>query len=80
MKRPIEKETGLTLTLVATLAVAACNQAEERTYEVDATDESGGELIVREVDPEAVPVEIPEVEMTNVPADEAEAGEETGAN
>lgn len=80
MKRPIEKETGLTLTLVATLAVAACNQAQERSYEVDATDEGGGELIVSDVDPNAVPVELPKVEMTNVPAEEAEAEEETDPN
>ena len=64
MKRPTEHGSGLTLSLVASLAVAACSQAQERSYEVDATDESGGDLIVTEVDPDAVPVDLPEVEMT----------------
>lgn len=80
MKRSTEHGTGLTLSLVATLAVAACSQAQERKYEVDAKDKSGGELIVTEVDPDAVPVDLPEVEMTSVPDDETEAAEESGAD
>lgn len=65
----------ITLAMVASLALAACNQAqEEKTYEAAVEDESGGELIVRDVDPDEVPVDIPDVEMTNVPA--AEEGQE----
>jgi uncharacterized protein GlcG (DUF336 family) len=59
----------ITLAMVAALAVAACNQAqEEKSYEADVVDESGGELIVTQPDPDAVPVDLPETEMTNVPA------------
>ena len=47
-------------------ALAACGEAEEPTYETDVVDESGGELIVNEPDPNAVPVTIPETEMTPV--------------
>lgn len=68
------------VSLTAALALAACGEAEETTYEVDATDESGGELIVTEEDPEAVEVDLPETEMTNVPPEEMadeDMGEET---
>lgn len=80
MKQYDEHSPRLTLALVATLAVAACNQADERkSYEADVEDQSGGELIVSEPDPDAVEVDLPETEMTNVPADESVAGEgETG--
>ena len=44
MKRPIEHGTGLTLSLVATLAVAACNQAQERQYEAGAKDKGGKDV------------------------------------
>jgi len=37
------------------------------TYAVDATDESGGELIVTEPAPGAVEVDTPDTPMTNVP-------------
>ena len=47
-------------------ALAACGEAEDTTYETDTVDESGGELIVNEPDPNAVPVTIPETEMTPV--------------
>lgn len=58
----------LTLAAVAALAVAACNQADEdKTYEADVVDESGGELIITQPAPDAVPVDLPETEMTNVP-------------
>ncbi len=67
---------NLTLALVATLAVAACNQAEERSYETDVEDTSGGELIVSEEDRNAVDVDLPETEMTSVPTEEpAQTGE-----
>ena len=58
---------------LAALALAACGAQEETTYEADATDESGGELIVTPEDPEAVPVDIPETEMTPVAPDEGAA-------
>lgn len=61
---------------LAALALAACGAQEEKSYEVDATDESGGDLIVSEVDPEAVPVDTPDTEMTPVAP---EAGMEEGA-
>lgn len=60
---------------LAALALAACGQQEEKTYEADAEDMSGGELIVTEQDPAAVEVDIPETEMTMVPGGEVEAQE-----
>lgn len=62
----------LALATAAALSVAACNQAEDKTYETDVVDESGGELIVTQPDPDAVPVDLPETEMTNVPVTEGE--------
>ncbi|WP_394730495.1 hypothetical protein [Altererythrobacter sp. GH1-8] len=76
MRRSREHGSGLTLALVASFAVAACNQAQEKSYEADVEDVSGGELIVSEPDPDAVDVDLPETEMTNVPADESEASGE----
>ncbi|MEE4289822.1 MAG: hypothetical protein V2J14_10665 [Erythrobacter sp.] len=62
------------------LMLAACaGEEEERNYEVDAEDLSGGELQVREVEEGEVPVDVPEVEMTNVPPEDAGAMEEGGA-
>lgn len=58
------------LALCGAALLAACAEQEEKTYEVDATDESGGELIVSDVDPEAVPVDTPDTEMRNVTPDE----------
>lgn len=67
---------GALLALGGAAMLAACGAQEEKTYEVDATDESGGELIVSDVDPEAVPVDTPDTEMTNVtPEEEAAAGD-----
>ena len=69
MRKFDEHPPRITLAMVATLAVAACSQAqEEKSYETNVVDESGGELIVTQPDPDAVPVDIPETEMTNVPA------------
>ncbi len=71
-----------TLPLAAAFALAACGaEPEETAYEVDATDEGGGELIVTQPDPDAVPVDTPDTPMTNVPeegapADEAQADTE----
>jgi hypothetical protein len=60
---------ALALLAGAPLALAACADAdpveeEEATYETGVTDESGGELIVREADEPAVAVDLPETEMT----------------
>lgn len=62
------------LPVVATLMLAACGTKEETSYEVDTEDQSGGELIVSEVDPDAVPVDTPDTEMTPVAP-----GEDQGA-
>ncbi len=50
---------------VAALALASCSQ--EPTYEADAVDQSGGELIVTTPTPSAVPVEEPTTPMTMGP-------------
>ena len=64
------------LPLGAALALASCGgEAEEPTYEADAEDMSGGELIVTEEDPDAVPVDTPDTPMTPVPEEGAEGAE-----
>ncbi|MEQ8411770.1 MAG: hypothetical protein RIB52_09465 [Erythrobacter sp.] len=70
---------GTAVALAPALALAACAEEEEKTYEVDAEDLSGGELQVREVDPDEVPVDVPEVEMTPVRPEDTGEGEETAA-
>lgn len=68
------KTALIALPLAGVLALSACaKEAEEPTYEADATDESGGELIVTEEDPNAVPVDVPETEMTPVAPEGEEA-------
>ena len=57
---------------LALLGLAACGSDEPETFEAGVTDESG-ELIVTDPETPAVDVDLPEVEMTNVPADEADA-------
>lgn len=54
---------------LAVLALAACGDPEvtEPTYEADAIDEGGGELIVTDPAETGVPVELPETPMTPVP-------------
>ena len=47
-------------------------EAEEPAYEVDATDEGGGELIVAEDQADAVEVDTPDTPMTNVPEESAD--------
>ncbi|KWV95056.1 hypothetical protein [Erythrobacter sp. AP23] len=69
--------TTAALPLAAALALVACGEAEDTTYEVGATDEGGGELIVSEEDPNAVEVDLPETPMTNVP-EEGEATDDEG--
>ena len=73
------RHAALTLTLAASFGLAACGgEPEETTYEADATDVGGGELIVTEEDPAAVPVDTPDTPMTNVPAEDAAAEETPG--
>jgi hypothetical protein len=62
------------LPLAAAMALSACGaEPEETTLETDTVDQSGGELIVSEADPEAVPVDTPDTPMTPVPVDEGTA-------
>ena len=59
------------LPLAAAFALTACGgEPEETQLETDIVDEGGGELIVTEEDPNAIPVELPETPMTPVPVDE----------
>lgn len=78
MIRSVSRNARILLPLIGAAALVACGQKEETTYEVDATDESGGELIVSDVDPDAVPVEEPMTEMTSVPAGEEGDGGDAG--
>lgn len=60
------------LAAMGLVALAACGKAEDAaTYEPDVTDESAGNLIASEVDPSAVPVDLPETPMTPVPTEES---------
>jgi len=69
------------LPLSAALALAACGGSEApadepaaeqtpNTYATDVEDLSGGEIVITQEDPNAVPVELPETPM--VPADNSE--------
>ena len=66
----MNRTAALALPLAVMLGLAACSQGDEKTYEADATDQSGGELIVVDEDANAVPVETPETAMTPVPTEE----------
>ena len=68
----MNRTAALALPLAAMLGLAACSQADEKTYEADAVDQSGGELIVNDEDPNAVPVDTPDTAMTPVPTEEAD--------
>ena len=61
-------------------ALAACGSAEEETtYEPDAEIVGGdSELQMSETEADAVPVELPETEMSNVPAEEVPEDMEGG--
>ena len=75
MTRIRELGPRIGLAMAAALTVAACSQAqEEKSYETDVVDESGGELIVTQPDPDAVEVDLPETEMTNVPVTDESDG------
>ncbi|MFC3098826.1 hypothetical protein [Alteraurantiacibacter palmitatis] len=65
---------------LALLSLAACQNEPVETV-ADVEDQSGGEIVTTPVDPNAVPVNVPETPMTNVPADAAAApaAEETPA-
>lgn len=58
--------------LLGAAALVACEKPEDTTYEADATDQGGGDLIVTEETP-AVDVDLPETPMTPVPAEDASA-------
>ena len=59
------------LPLAAAFALGACGGAsEEAAYETDMEDQSGGELVVTQEDPDAVPVDLAETEMTPVPVEQ----------
>lgn len=74
------EKPGIPVAIVLALAVAACGgEAEEKTYEVDATDESGGELIARDPDPDEVQVELPETAMTPTTPKEVETESDVDA-
>ena len=62
------------------LALAACGEAEETTYEADAevVGSDDVELQMSDAEDDAVPVELPETEMTNVPAGEVPEDMEGG--
>ena len=66
--------------VAALLALAACQNEPVETVGA-ADDLSGGEIITTPVDPNEVPVNVPETPMTNVPADAVAtpAAEETPA-
>ena len=60
--------------VAAALLLAACAQeAEEKTYATDVEDVGGGELIVTQEDPDAVPVDTPDTPMTPTAEAEEEA-------
>ena len=67
------RAAGALFYATAALALPACGETEEETtYEADAVDLSGGELQVADPDPDAVPVDLPETEMTNAPPQDGE--------
>lgn len=59
---------SLALLAIAALGLSACGAEQPKDYETDVVDKSGGELIVVDEDPDAVPVTLPETPMTNAPA------------
>lgn len=69
--RPITRTARLVTPLAAVLLLAACGGAEEEdvTYEAGVEDLSGGDLIVNDGEDPAIPVDLPETVMTNVPLD-----------
>lgn len=66
MKLTLKGSTGLALMLFAGLALPACSEQKERTFETRTEDKSGGEFIVTDANREGVEVELPKTEMTPV--------------
>lgn len=58
------KPAAALLPLGLMLTLAACGGAEETTYEVDATTEGPGELIVADEPAGSVPVDVPDAPVT----------------
>lgn len=52
--------------LLSAIALAACSESPEKTFETRTEDKSGGEFIVTDADREGVEVELPKTEMTPV--------------
>ncbi|UAB78689.1 hypothetical protein INR77_02865 [Erythrobacter sp. SCSIO 43205] len=72
-------KTALPSLAICSLALSACaGESEETTYEVDAEDVGGGELQISEAQDDAVPVDLPETPMKNVPAEGEGDMSETG--
>ncbi|MCB5426557.1 hypothetical protein H0274_14945 [Altererythrobacter sp. CC-YST694] len=75
MTEPASRPTNKLLLLIAALVVVIAaiwflvgrQEPEKTETKVDATDLSGGELIVTEPTPGEVPVSVPDTPMTNVP-------------
>ncbi|MDE8654580.1 hypothetical protein [Novosphingobium album (ex Liu et al. 2023)] len=63
----------LLLAAAGVIALAGCGSKSEPTYAVDATDASGGELIVTDPSEPGVDVNLPKTPMTNVPPATASA-------
>ncbi|QFT76647.1 hypothetical protein [Erythrobacter sp. THAF29] len=77
----MSKYLTIPLAAILSLGIIGCSGEQEReakTYEVGAEDLGGGELIAREVDPDEVPVDLPDTPMTPVP-EEADEGSDTTA-
>ena len=68
--------TRLIASAAFALALTACGEQEETTYEPAVEDLSGGELQMADPDAEGVEVELPETEMTNVPPEDMPAEDE----
>lgn len=73
MIRSGRRSTTLLLASALALALGACGEKEETTFEPGATDVSGSELKVEPVKPGEVPVNVPEVPMKAVPDASASA-------
>jgi hypothetical protein len=52
--------------LLGGIALAACSESPEKTFETRTEDKSGGEFIVTDANREGVEVELPKTEMTPV--------------
>jgi hypothetical protein len=74
---PLRKTATGVLAGAFALSLAACQAQEDTTYEADAVDESGGDLVVVP-EGEGVAVDLPETPMTPV-AEGEEAAEEPAA-